>query len=307
MPIADQSPAERAARGSSPFRDVLVAVDGSDAAGAAASFAIWLAGTAGADVTLVHVCPDLGGAEHAAPRADPAAFRAAAEHRLQETARWQRRLQNLAGYAVAGAHVQTRVVRGRVSAAVLEAGDELDADVIFIGSRGRGADRSQLLGSVSSQVLHHARRSVMVFPAQGGSSPANTAGVVVGVDGSPSSAAAVAAGSELAAALGAKLVLLSAYDTYALTPELEHWLRADAVATLDAARARVTADVEVVEQLREGPPREALLAAAERFGPAVLAVGSRGLGGFEGLLLGSTSRWLLHHAACPILVARSRP
>jgi nucleotide-binding universal stress UspA family protein len=124
MSLADHSPAAGpapAAHDSNAFRRLLVAVDDSDTAGAAASFAIWLAGTAGADVTLLHACPDLRSAQHAPPMADPAAFRAAAEHRLAETTEWQRRLQNIEDYVVAGARVRSRVVRGRPASAVLDA------------------------------------------------------------------------------------------------------------------------------------------------------------------------------------------
>jgi nucleotide-binding universal stress UspA family protein len=193
---------------------------------------------------------------------------------------------------------------------VLDAATELDSDVILIGSRGSGTMRGRLLGSVSSQVVDHARCSVMVFPARQKSSPAHIANVVVGVDGSPGAAAAIAAGTTLASALDARLVLLAAFEsTTALAPatDLRAELRRDAERVLATARASVPADIEVVEELREGPPRQLLLEASERFGPSVLAVGTRGLGGFKGLLLGSTSRSILHDASCPVLVARRRP
>ena len=310
MSRADHSPAAGpapAAHDTNAFRRLLVAVDDSDAAGAAASFAIWLAGTAGADVTLLHACPDLHSAQHAPPMADPAAFRAAAEHRLAETTEWQRRLKNIEDYAVAGARVRSWVVRGRPASAVLDAATELDSDVILIGSRGLGSTRGRLLGSVSSQVVDHARGSVMVFPARQESSPAHIASVIVGVDGSPGAAPAIAAGTTLASALDARLVLLTAFESpTALTPptDLPARLQRDAERVLATARASVPADIEVVEQLRAGPPRQMLLAAGERFGPSVLVVGTRGLGGFRGLLLGSTSRSILHDASCPVLVAR---
>jgi nucleotide-binding universal stress UspA family protein len=61
-------------------------------------------------------------------------------------------------------------------------------------------------------------------------------------------------------------------------------------------------DVQVEQRLRQGRPAK-VLADASR-GAALVVVGSRGHGGFASMLLGSTSRSLLHHAQCPVLVVR---
>ena len=304
-PLATSS--TRSDRNEPALRRLVVGVDGSDGSGAAAAFAIWLAGTAGADVTLLHACPELRLAEHASHTADPATLGAAAEHRLAETAEWQRRLQNLGDYAAEGASVQSRVVRGPPAAALLEAAT--DSDVILVGSTGVGSLRGRLLGSVSSQVVDHARCSVMLFHEAQASSPAHVASVVVGIDGSAASAAAIAAGRSLALALDAKLVLLAAYESTTALATRPAELRAenqrDAAGLAAAARDSVGTDVEVIEDTREGEARQALVDACEQYRPAVLVVGTRGLGGFMGLLVGSTSRWVLNHAPCPVFVARA--
>jgi nucleotide-binding universal stress UspA family protein len=184
------------------------------------------------------------------------------------------------------------------------------SDVILVGSTGVGALRGRILGSVSSQVVDHARCSVMVFHEGQASSPAHVASVVVGVDGSVGSASAIVAGRSLALALDAKLVLVAAYDgTSALGPppaELGAEMRRHAAGLVASARESVGSDVEVIEDAREGEARQALVDACEQYWPAVLVVGTRGLGGFRGLLVGSTSRWVLNHAPCPVLVARAR-
>ncbi len=62
----------------------------------------------------------------------------------------------------------------------------------------------------------------------------------------------------------------------------------------------VTTTIEVVE----GSPRDALVDYSKR--ASALIVGARGLGGFLGLLLGSTSRYVVRHSHCPVVVVRKR-
>lgn len=221
---------------------------------------------------------------------------------------WRHRLDDLVSYAAEGAAVECGVVRGSPAAVLLEEARAREADLLLVGSTGVGRLRAAFLGSVSSQVVDHAPCPVLVFREGFQASPAHVAAIVVGVDGSPSSLEAVDLAGQLAPPLGARLVLVSAY-----APGIALDLPADAIREelgeqaarwLRAARARLPAHVDVVEEIVEGQAREQLVAACERHGPAVLAVGSRGLGGFAGLLLGSTSRWVLNHAACPVLVAR---
>jgi nucleotide-binding universal stress UspA family protein len=113
-----------------------------------------------------------------------------------------------------------------------------------------------LLGSVSSQIVAHVHCSVMVFQANQPSSPAHVASVVAGVDGSPGTKAAIAAGRRLAGALHAKLVLLSAHESpTALGPpttELKTALRRGAAEVLEVAHSDAGTDLLVVEELREG-------------------------------------------------------
>jgi nucleotide-binding universal stress UspA family protein len=81
------------------------------------------------------------------------------------------------------------------------------------------------------------------------------------------------------------------------------WMRDGAAAVLDAATERVRVEaprVQVDTAILAGDPRPALVEAA--LDADLLVLGNHGLGGFRGLLLGSVSQGVLHHARCPVMV-----
>jgi nucleotide-binding universal stress UspA family protein len=142
--------------------------------------------------------------------------------------------------------------------------------------------------------------------------------VVVGVDGSAGSLAALDFAFDEAARRGTGLLVVSAYDlpevwslTYGLpvtcTPEeiqhsvLENTRRVVAETLGDRATADGAPNVEVVA--RGGGAAQVLVSAA--VGSPLLVVGSRGLGGFRRMLLGSVSLTCVQHAPCPVTVVRS--
>ncbi len=140
--------------------------------------------------------------------------------------------------------------------------------------------------------------------------------IIVGVDGSPSSLEAAAWAGEEAVLRGARVHIMHAALEWMyyvpLTPQPQPWgpAKAEVVQELlqkAANRARVGhPDVRVTTEVVNSGPWDALVAAAEN--AQLIVVGSRGLGGFTGLLLGSVSRHVLTRASCPAVVVReSRP
>jgi nucleotide-binding universal stress UspA family protein len=131
--------------------------------------------------------------------------------------------------------------------------------------------------------------------------------IVVGVDGSDLARAALRFAVDEARLRGATLEVVTAwYEPYvaptmatvAVDPTL---LEEGADKTLDAAVDGIdTSGVEIRRSIRRGRPAEALLEAARD--ADLLVVGSRGRGGFTGLLLGSVSQQVVHHATCPVVV-----
>ncbi|MGW7534987.1 universal stress protein [Amycolatopsis sp. NPDC054798] len=135
--------------------------------------------------------------------------------------------------------------------------------------------------------------------------------VVVGVDGSPLSDAAIACAFEEAAVHGVPLVALHTWldgdrtrlfgnrDFPFEAGEAEHRLLAQQLA---GYRARYP-DVAVEQVVEQDRPRDRLIEWSTR--ASLVVLGSRGRGGFTGMVLGSTSHALLHHAGCPVLVVRA--
>src|SRR5690606_35452003 len=150
---------------------------------------------------------------------------------------------------------------------------------------------------------------------EGAGQPVPITRSVDGVDGSPSAKGALKRAIEEAELWGAELTAVTGIPIGTGTGLLgwlptsvdSETLLADCKAGLDVTvdRALEGHDITVRRHALDGTGA-ALLA---EFSTAVdlVVVGTRGRGGFAGMLLGSTSQALLHHSACPIMVVPSRP
>jgi nucleotide-binding universal stress UspA family protein len=135
-------------------------------------------------------------------------------------------------------------------------------------------------------------------------------GVVVGVDGSPGSLAALRFALEEARLREAALTVVYAWSLPiagdvpgGLMPVLAADFAEDAAKLLDDALAQVDVTGVTIERVVvEGGAARRLVEAAK--GAEMLVVGSRGRGGFAGLLLGSVSQQCAHHAPCPMAIVR---
>jgi nucleotide-binding universal stress UspA family protein len=134
--------------------------------------------------------------------------------------------------------------------------------------------------------------------------------IVVGVDGSECADKALTWAVGEARLRGDRVRAVHAWEypvsgaVYGLmTPQLGRDERRDAAkATLDEAVGPLRNGVPIEEVLVEGSAAKALLRASED--ADLLVVGSRGLGGFRRLLLGSVSTQLAHHSRCPVVIVR---
>jgi nucleotide-binding universal stress UspA family protein len=136
--------------------------------------------------------------------------------------------------------------------------------------------------------------------------------ILVGIDGSEHAEVALELAAEEAHLRNTPLIIVYAWDTpsaaadpaIVFQPEMEG-LDPDAESIVQAAVARVAKlQPQIVCQGKaiEGQPAQVLLQEAED--ADMVVVGSRGRGGFKGLLLGSVSQQVVHHAPCPVLVVR---
>lgn len=202
-------------------------------------------------------------------------------------------------------HITTRLEHGHPSEALREVGR--DAEMLVVGSSGRSGLSRALLGSTAAELAgHHERPVVVVREAKAGDGR-----VVVGVDGSDSSAAAIDFAFEFASRRGRDLLAVHAWADMpieALAPA-QHWdynwnqVRAESEAVIAqclAGHQETHPDVHVERHVSFHGPAQALLDVADD--AALLIVGSHGRGALRRALLGSVSHAVLHQAPCPVAV-----
>jgi nucleotide-binding universal stress UspA family protein len=142
--------------------------------------------------------------------------------------------------------------------------------------------------------------------------------IVVGTDGSDTAKEAVRQAGELAKAVGAELLLVSAYEPVSESrlrqerqdvPDDVQWMvnpKEDVQSVLDeSAEEWKEKGVKVETFAREGDPADAILDVAEEKGADLVIVGNKGMTGARRFLLGSVPNKVSHHAPCNVMIVRT--
>ncbi|SDT19536.1 universal stress protein [Jiangella sp. DSM 45060] len=189
-----------------------------------------------------------------------------------------------------------------------------DAALVVVGTRGLGAFGGLLLGSVSARVAARATAPVVVVPEPAG--PGNGT-IVAGVDGSPHGDAALRFALTEADRRDVPVVAVTAYEPDPLMlPVLDpaaveraaaiERRGAEQLASDAVGRARAATGSAATVTVRVQAGREAQVVTDAGRDAGLIVVGSRGRGEVRGLLLGSTSQAVLHHAGRPVAVLHAR-
>lgn len=202
--------------------------------------------------------------------------------------------------------VEGRIISGSASAALIAA--SADASMTAVGTRGLPGVRGLFLGSVSINVAAHAPSPVAVVAGPAGPGP-----VVAGIDGSPLTEQILEAAYRQAALRNRDLVLVHSWTDLSNEVIRDYDIDADRLfQAADDAHALITKWVNHFGTSYPGVRVERVIAAdgaAHRIletasDAELIVMGSRGRGGFAGLLLGSTSQAVLHQATCPVLIVK---
>ncbi|MCC9710795.1 universal stress protein [Streptomyces sp. MNU76] len=288
---------------------MIVGVDGSASSIDAVEVAAREAHLRGVGLRIVHAFGQVPGRRPAgAPPWDPAG------HGLQPMVRGALAHAEERAHALAPDIEITRSVVAGAALEVLEI-ESRSASLAVVGSRGLGSFSGLLLGSTAVHLAAHGRCPLMVV--RGRPDPAGA--VILAVDGSEAGEAAVGFAFAEAALRKAPLVALHVWNTFserayegpgdpltAVVADIDR-IREAEQQLLDetvASWRKVHPEVVVERRLVRSRIRPALIDASR--GAQLVVTGARGRGGFAGLLLGSVSQALLHHAHCPVTIVRGK-
>lgn len=293
------------------IQKILCPVDQSEASGRALDYALMLSRWYDASLTAVEV------AWAGLPSVSTVAPTVLTPEYLQESAE---ALQRFVGARAGDVAVTTKLVHGQVVANVIDEARSLPADLIVLGTHGRGGFERFMLGSVTEKVLRKAPCPVLTVPPAAPGAPdvpQPFKAIICAVDFSPSSLTALEYAVLLAGESGKRLILLHVFDwdEERVVPDLfdqqtsamrEEHRRT----TLERMRALVPDSTRVWCECREltatGRPHEKVVEVASDEGADLIVMGVHGRRIANLLLFGSTTNQVVRHAACPVLTVRAK-
>ncbi|MGE2723325.1 universal stress protein [Mycolicibacterium pulveris] len=284
---------------------ILVAVDGSPESQGAIRWAAREAAMRGIDVTLMHVIAPV-------EVTWPVTYLQSSfdEYQEENGAQVIEQAQKIVSESVGAGEapaVRTAVEHGSIASTLITA--SADAWMVVAGTRGMGALGRALLGSVSSGLLNYARCPVAIIPSEA-ETPDAAAPVLLGIDDSPASDGAAALAFDEASRRGVELVALHAWSDNRIFPIVGmNWQEYEeeghkVLAERLAGWQEQYPDVRVRRRLVADQPARWLLDESSQ--AQLVVVGSRGRGGFKGMLLGSVAAKVAQGAKAPVIVVRGR-
>jgi nucleotide-binding universal stress UspA family protein len=281
-------------------RTVVVGVDGSDEALRAVRFGAVEASRRRAPLRLVHAFGWV--VERAVGQ--PALGERYRDLLLEQARRFVAVAAGVAAGEAPGIEVEQQVVIGFPIEVLAD--ESRRAQLLVVGDRGLTRFEGLLAGSVSVALAAHGDCPVVVVRGAEPGDPEQVRPVVVGIDGTPTSEAAIAFAFEEASARRAPLV---AVHTWGIPPAGDPTARAVAGTVAHEVLAQRLAgwtekypDVRVRRVVLQDRPVHALVREAHH--GQLLVVGSRGRGRIPGMVLGSVAHALVHRAPCPVAVVR---
>lgn len=283
-------------------RPVLVGVDGSASATQAVRWAAREAGRRRVPLVLMHVWTPV---PVAVPH--PATLGPYEDGLVEQGRELLAEAATAAQEAAPDVSTTTQLIGGSVAGRLI--GRSASADLLVLGSRGLGGFSGLVVGSIAVAATTHGHCPVVVVRGADAESPPREDGpVVVGVDGSQASRAAIPFAFRAASLRGVPLVAVHAWSDLPMTTVWEltaDWQsiqhnESELLGQWLAEDHDRYPDVRVEHVVVRDRPAHVLLDRTKS--AQLVVVGSRGRGGFRGLLLGSTGQALIHHAACPVAV-----
>lgn len=282
------------------YRKILVAFDGSPSSANAFRQALALPELEGSRIKVLAVVPPYEGDLELVGVRDPKAVMQGQIEALVEAAR------EIAG--AASGRIVAEVEQGNPYEKIVETAHEERCDLIVMGRRGLGRLERMLIGSVTTRVIAHSTRDVLVVPPDAAIALDD---IVVATDGSAHGDAALEAATYLASSRGGAITAITVVEMYpefyADAPQVVDRRDEQAAAILDrVARSAESAGLRVKTELLRGDPAHEVVSFAEAHGAGMIVVGNRGLSGLKKLLLGSVAEKIIGLSHCPVFVAKLR-